>query len=74
MFTEKESISVPNKSKSISDKSTSKKFISDKSKTNPRQVQDALIGNQYFLYSSHFKTSLAFLFLRFEIFSDYLVL
>ena len=41
MFTRKESISVSNKSKSASEKSLSNK--SDKSKANPRQIQDALI-------------------------------
>ena len=41
MFTQKESISVSNKSKSASEKSLSNK--SDKSKANPRQIQDALI-------------------------------
>ena len=41
MFTRKESISVSNKSKSAFEKSLSNK--SDKSKVNPRQIQDALI-------------------------------
>ena len=38
MFIEKESTSVSNNSKSVSDKS-----LFDKAKANPRQIQDALI-------------------------------
>ena len=42
----KESISVSNKYKSISDKSLSNKPISNKYKANPRKSQDALIRTQ----------------------------
>ena len=43
MFTGKKSISVSNKSKSVSNKSLPNKSMSDKSKANPRQIQEALI-------------------------------
>ena len=46
MLTGKESISVSNKYKSISDKSLSNKPISNKYKANPRKSQDALIRTQ----------------------------
>ena len=46
MFTGRESIFVSNKSKFVSDQSLSKKTISDKSKANPTQIQDALIRTQ----------------------------
>lgn len=39
IFTEKESISLSYKSNSVSDKSISKKFISDECKVNPRRIQ-----------------------------------
>ena len=39
MFIWNESISVPSKSKSVSDKSVSNKFISGKSKANPTEIQ-----------------------------------
>ena len=42
MCTGKESISVPNKSKSVFDKSLSNKPIPRKSKANPSEMQDAL--------------------------------
>ena len=37
-FTGKESLSVSNKSKSVSDKSISNEYMSSKSKANPKQV------------------------------------
>ena len=46
MFTGKESLSVSNKSKSVSDKSLSTKPISNKSTANPRQIKDSLIRTQ----------------------------
>ena len=45
MLTGKESISVSNKSKSVS-KSVANKSLSNKSKANPRQIQGALIRTQ----------------------------
>ena len=42
MCTGKESVSVPNKSESVFDKSLSNKPISRKSNANPSEIQDAL--------------------------------
>ena len=46
MFTKKESLSLSNKSKSVSHKYISNKSIFYKFKANPRQTQDALIRTQ----------------------------
>ena len=59
MFTGKESISVSNKFKSVSDKSLSKRRISDKSKANLRLMQDVL--NATVLISIASETQIAFL-------------
>ena len=53
MLPGKESISVSNKFKSVSDKPTS-----DKSTTDPREIQDALIRTRKFRYSSPFETQI----------------
>ena len=53
MLPGKESISVSNKFKSISDKPTS-----DKSTADPREIQDALIRTRKFRYSSPFETQI----------------
>ena len=57
MFTGTESISVSNKSKSVSDKFLTNKPISDKSKANPRQIQDTLIRTPQFWYSLYFESA-----------------
>ena len=54
MLPGKESISVSNKFKSVSDKP-----ISDKSTADPREIQDALIRTRKFRYSSPFETQIA---------------
>ena len=61
-FTQEESISVSNRSECASEKSLSSK--SDKSKVNPRQIQDALTKTRKFGYSLHFETQIAFLLLN----------
>ena len=46
VFIWKKSVSVSKKYKLLYDKSLSEKPVSDKSMTNPRQIQDALIRTQ----------------------------
>ena len=46
MCTGKESISVSNKSKSLSDKSLSNRPISEKTFANPWQIQETIIETQ----------------------------
>ena len=61
MFTGKKSISLSNIFKSVSDKSLSNKPISDKSKKNPRKIQEALLTTECFPYPSDFEIQIAFL-------------
>ena len=69
MFTRKESISVPKKSKSLYDKSRFNKFMPNISKANLKQIQDALI-----LLLIVFWNSNSISILRFKIYGDCLVL
>ena len=61
VFTGKESISLSNIFKSVSDKSLSNKPISDKSKKNPRKIQEALLTTECFPCPSDFEIQIVFL-------------
>ena len=66
MFTEKESVRVNNKYKSLSEMLLSNKTISYKSLVNPRKIQNELIKTQQLRYLLHLETQIVFQILKIQ--------